>query len=200
LYFPLRTNTEQSSSLKQQRLVGYQISMNDELSRDRLVAHPVWSLTLRDGENVVGLVSPQKGPVASYGKVMANRTTLYKYLNPHMNVVLTVGGRPVSVDANMTTPTVESFACGVYVVDGVKGSILYQASLPSPGPGLKCNVKATLTENWLVYHYYDPEEAAVEEARGWRLVSVEFYEGEIDEKAMRYVCYYAWRPKANNYR
>jgi hypothetical protein len=187
LYFPLRTNTESSSSLKQRHLVGYQIGMNDELSRDRLIAHPVWSLTFRDGENVVGLVSPQKGPIASYGKVMANRTTLYKYLNPHLNVVLTANGRPVTINTNTTTPTAENSACGVYVVDTVKGSILYQALLPSPGPGLKCNVKATLTENWLVYHYYDPEEAAVEEARGWRLVTVEFYEGDIDEKTQRYV-------------
>ncbi|EKM76614.1 hypothetical protein AGABI1DRAFT_62973 [Agaricus bisporus var. burnettii JB137-S8] len=187
LYFPLRTNSKSPSppgSPRQRHLVGYQVGMNDELSRDRLIAHPVWTLSFRDGETVVGLVSPQKGPVASYGKVMANRTTLYKYLNPHMNVVLTDQrqGRPVTRDTNATTPTTEHPGCGVYVVDNVKGSILYEASLPSPGPGMKCNVKATLTENWLAYHYYDPEEAAVEEARGWRLVTVEFYEGDIDKK------------------
>jgi hypothetical protein len=171
--------------------------MNDKLTKDRLIAYPVWTLSLPEKEYIVGLVSPittaqEPGKVASYGKVLANRTTLYKYLNPHMRVVLTAL-QPVE-DMGATT-TEETRAgktvkgtgpgCGVYVVDTVKGSVLYHATLPAPGVGEKCDVKAALTENWLVYHYYDPEEGAVEEAKGWRVVSVELYEGNIDEKTKR---------------
>lgn len=162
--------------------------MNDALSTDRLVAYPIWTLSFAEDEDVVGLISPNKGPIASYGKVLANRTTLYKYLNPHMSVVLTAqrGVPSVAGDTNTTT-TLKAPGCGVYVVDNVKGSVIYRASLPAPGPGARCNVKAVLTDNWLVYHYFDPEEGAVEEARGWRVVSVELYEGGIDEKTKRYV-------------
>ncbi|KAF7343647.1 hypothetical protein MSAN_01985600 [Mycena sanguinolenta] len=65
---------------------------------------------------------PHVEPIVSLG----NRTTLYKYLNPRMFVVLTKG---------------ESSACGMYVVDGAKGSMLYGAG--STG----CDVHATLVEN-----------------------------------------------------
>lgn len=196
LYFPLRTSagstpTPNSGRPQQRRLIGHQITMNDALSKDRFVAYPVWSLSFSDDEDIVGLVSPNKGPIASYGKVLANRTTLYKYINPHMSVVLTsqrgsgVGSAAVNDNANTTATKYPS--CGVYVVDSVKGSILYRASLPAPGVGAKCDVKVLLTDNWLVYHYYDPDEGAIEEARGWRMVSVELYEGGIDEKTKRQV-------------
>lgn len=150
------------------------------------MAYPVWTLSLPENEDVIGLISPNKGPVASFGKVLASRSTLYKYLNPHMSVVLTAGrgGLTSAETTNTTAPSNPS--CGVYVVDTVKGTIIYRASLPAaPGLGAKCDVKAILTDNWLVYHYYDPEEAALEEARGWRMVSVELYEGDIDEKTKR---------------
>ena len=168
--------------------------MNDELSRDRLVAYPVWTLSLPEDEDVIGVISPSQDPIASYGKVLANRTTLYKYLNPHMSVVLTeqIPPSPSPAPTTSTGGTKEKGTlvqglreCGVYLVDGVKGTILYRVSLPAPGVGMKCDVKAVLAENWLVYHYYDPEEGAVEEARGWRMVSVEMYEGGIDEKTKR---------------
>jgi len=34
-----------------------------------------------------------------------------------------------------------------------------------------------LVENWLVYHYYDPEWTGPGLTKGWRMVSVELYEG-----------------------
>jgi hypothetical protein len=34
-----------------------------------------------------------------------------------------------------------------------------------------------LVENWLVYHYWDPDARNSGGAPGWRMVSVEFYEG-----------------------
>ena len=46
-----------------------------------------------------------------------------------------------------------------------------------------CDVRVSLTENWLVYHYYD--EGAGGETKGWRTVSVELYEGLVDQKTGR---------------
>lgn len=74
--------------------------------------------------------------------------------------------------------------CSVYLVDGVKGTVLYHATFAAAG-GI-CNTKATLTENWLVYHYYDEASQAPDGAKGYRLVSVEMYEGTgTDNKTRR---------------
>ena len=128
-------------------------------------------------QDILSLFARPTDPVASLGKVLGNRTTLYKYLNPNVLGVLT--GPP------STAPVSDKATCGVYLVDGAKGTILYQAVVPSLGG--RCDVKAVLVENWLVYHYYD-NDVGVNQAKGYRVVSVELYEGNgIDDKRRRYV-------------
>ena len=64
----------------------------------------------------------------------------------------------------------------------MKGTLVYHAEIRSSLRG--CEIKTALTENWLVYHYYEGME---ESAKGYRMVSVEFYEGQKeDEKTKRY--------------
>ncbi|KIJ24147.1 hypothetical protein M422DRAFT_56525 [Sphaerobolus stellatus SS14] len=127
-----------------------------------------WSASIDPSERVQAVIRRPYEPVASIGKVLGDRRTLYKYLNNHLMAVLT---------ASKTVPA----RCGVYLVDGAKGTVLYHASLPSVG-GV-CDTHAALTENWLVYHYYDEGSAAKDNAKGYRLVSVELYEGSgIDDK------------------
>ncbi|KAJ6568389.1 DUF1620-domain-containing protein [Mycena vulgaris] len=150
------------------RVVGHGLKLDPNLS-DKHVAFRTWGLSLPPGETVKAIIKPRLGPVASLGKVLGNRTTLYKYLNPRMFVVLTQG-----VDA-------VGAGCGLYVVDGAKGSVLYSAALPRAG-NEACDVHATLTENWLVYHYYDEAGLEEGETKGWRIVTVELYEGGLDEK------------------
>ncbi|PPR00992.1 hypothetical protein CVT24_000285 [Panaeolus cyanescens] len=97
--FPLKTAIEGRS-----RVMGHQVSppphssssnannnpdADDEDSNlprvPRPVAHPTWSLTLPPNEHVQALVpSLVKGPIASIGKVLGDRRTLYKYLNPRL--------------------------------------------------------------------------------------------------------------------
>ncbi|KAJ7803218.1 DUF1620-domain-containing protein [Mycena olivaceomarginata] len=151
------------------RVVGHALKLDPNLS-DKYVAHRTWGLRLPPGATVKEVVKPHVGPVASLGKVLGNRTTLYKYLNPRMFVVLTKG-----------TDAVDAPRCGVYVVDGAKGSVLYSAVVPGAST-TDCDVHATLTENWLVYHYYDGDGTREGETKGWRLVTVELYEGGLDEK------------------
>lgn len=142
---------------------------NDPVLGYKFMAYPAWTLALPDEEGVQSIVQPSHGPIASLGKVLGNRTTLYKYLNPNLFAVLT------------STHSVQPPTCGVYVVDAVKGSIIYRAQLPTHAGG--CNVKLTMSENWLVYHYYDEELATDGSAKGYRVVSVEFYEGkQADDK------------------
>ncbi|KAK2462583.1 hypothetical protein APHAL10511_005401 [Amanita phalloides] len=175
LSFPLSesVNDKQGGKAKK-RVVGHGVELNTHLS-DRYIAYPTWTLSFPADERMTRLVPISKGPIASLGKVLGNRTTLYKYLNPRLLGVLTEPEPDVAV-ADLDA----SAMCGVYIVDGVKGSIVYRAALPGmpsmPGGAPICDVKMCMTENWLVYHYYDPE------SKGWRMVSVELYEGLADHK------------------
>ncbi|KAG6836912.1 hypothetical protein H0H93_001278 [Arthromyces matolae] len=182
LNFPLRSNSEGVT-----RVIGHSIAPHyageqaaDDHDGERgYVAYATWTLGLPPDEVVKTMIPQIRGPVASVGKVLGNRTTLYKYLNPSLFLLLTA-------PASGTTTTK---SCGLYVVDGVKGSVVYKVSLPTflskDGRLGKdaCDIKASLAENWLVYQYYDPDWAGAGLSKGWKLVSVELYEGAgIDDK------------------
>ncbi|KAG6829349.1 hypothetical protein H0H92_004715 [Tricholoma furcatifolium] len=178
LHFPLRTNANGVA-----RVMGHSIGPHYEGPRGAdsddgergFVAHPTWTLGLPPGETVTTMIPPLRGPVASLGKVLGDRTTLYKYLNPRLFVVLTAPA----------PKTVHGKTCGLYLVDAVKGTVVYRVSLPAlNGVGKEaCDVKATLSENWLVYHYYDPDWEGAGLSKGWKMISVELYEGNgVDQK------------------
>ena len=159
------------------QVLGHQLGLNDELSSFH-VAFPTWGVSFDEGEEVVAIIrSANKGrDVASIGRVKGDRSTLYKYLNPHLSVVISAPSRA------FTSP---SGACGLYVVDTVKGTVLYHVSLPVVDG--KCDIQAVLDENWLVYSYYD-DGTEIGSAKGYRVVSVEMYEGYgPDEKISRCV-------------
>ncbi|TFK18337.1 DUF1620-domain-containing protein [Coprinopsis marcescibilis] len=161
LSFPIRTLTDDGN----QQIVGHKFGTGD-----RPVAYPTWSLTLPDGEQVQRMSPPAtKGPIASLGKVLGNRTTLYKYLNPRLVTTFTV------------SPT--RGLCGLYLLDATKGTVVYHTEVKAHS-GV-CDMQASLTENWLVYHYYEGEafDGDVKGTKGYRLVTVELYEGHgLDEK------------------
>ncbi|KAF5367352.1 hypothetical protein D9615_010290 [Tricholomella constricta] len=189
LHFPLRTNTPNGT-----RVVGHALGPHpggneddeDEEGMPAFVAHATWTLGLPPDEDVKAMLPSIRGPVASLGKVLGNRTTLYKYLNPRLFVLLTAPRPAAAVEGGDKGQT-----CGLYVVDAAKGSVVYRTGLPVVvGKGKEagkdaCDVKASLVENWLVYHYYDPEWTGTGLTKGWRVVSVELYEGTgLDEKTM----------------
>ncbi|PPQ95955.1 hypothetical protein CVT26_016121 [Gymnopilus dilepis] len=162
LSFPLRTSVED-----RKRVIGHQIAVSK--GHHKSLAHPTWSLALPPGEEVQMLLPRVRGPVASIGKVLGNRTTLYKYLNPRLFTVLTAAPA--------------RSMCGIYVLDSMKGTVVYHAEVKANLRG--CNVKTSFVENWLVYHYFEGEVAGgtAGGAKGYRMVSVEFYEGQkVDEK------------------
>lgn len=91
--------------------------------------------------------------VASFGRPLGDKSVLYKYLNPHLMVV-------TSYQASNQIGKVE-------VVDSISGDIAYSAEVQSIGP-----IKAKMVENWLVFFW--------KEMDGWRVGSVELYEGVND--------------------
>ncbi|KAH9476635.1 ER membrane protein complex subunit 1 [Psilocybe cubensis] len=205
LSFPLRAHVE-----SRHRIVGHKLGLPPkDQSHFKPTAYPTWAISLPAGEEIQALLpqAPTMGHakgsgVASVGKVLGSRKTLYKYLDERLFVVKTVARKnKVDEEGNAKTDVM----CGIYVVDSAKGTIVYHAEVkasppvPSsdapgtPGAGAGtvrgggCDIKTNLVENWLVYHYYEAEVAggSVGGAKGYRMVSVEFYEGQkADDKIM----------------
>jgi hypothetical protein len=143
----------------------------------------VWS-TSAGPHNIEAIIKPEGGAMASLGKVLGNRTTLYSYANPHAVAAIT--------SSPFTVP--DQHHCGVTIYDGVKGSILYQA--PTIAAQGSCHSAAIFTGNWLVYLADDgpvgPEAGSLSTTR---IVSVEFYEGDgPNGKTSRYKSLYTFTP------
>ncbi|KAJ9115119.1 hypothetical protein QFC22_005449 [Naganishia vaughanmartiniae] len=129
-------------------------------------AYPTWQLPLQAHERISHHAIQQGGPIASYGRVLGDRTTLYKYLNPHLiaySTFLDDGSNQASVN----------------VIDSVSGSIVYQTLIENVDTGK--GIPVVLAENWLVFTYTEKSPAG-KGGSGSRLVSVELFEGVEDEK------------------
>lgn len=164
LHFPLRA---------QRAILGHQLIPTVE-NTGRFTAYVTWRNEFPDGENIISMIARPTEPVASLGKVLGTKDTLYKYLNPHLIAVLTIS-------TSASPPT-----CGIYLMDGAKGTTIYHTIVPSADGA--CDVKLALTENWLVYTYYDADVSGSRQAKGQRIVSVELYEGQKpNDKTRRYV-------------
>jgi len=150
-----------------QQLTGHKFTT---VEHGRAIAFATWASSFPAGEKILSVIPRPSGPIASLGKVVGNRTTLYKYLNPHLSAVTTVS----------------STACGVYVIDVAKGNIVYHASIATNKGKGRCDLHVALVENWLVYVYWDEEYEWVGQTKGQKLVTVELYEGSIpDDKTRR---------------
>lgn len=135
-------------------------------------ASSTWRMSLQPHEHVNQRAAVQGGPIASYGRVLGDRTTLYKYLNPHLvaySTIFTDGSGQASVN----------------VVDSVSGSIIYQTLIENVD--VAQGIPVAMAENWLTFAY--TENASPEKgAAGYRLVSVELFEGDKeDDKQNRFV-------------
>jgi ER membrane protein complex subunit 1 len=160
-------------------------------------SHSAWRSGFAPGENVIGMTRSATAltgiPPASHGRVLGDRSTLYKYENPHLIAVLTKSHVRDANSAYESDHHQPHTRCTVYLMDSVKGTVLYNAVIPASRESLKgprldsaCDVKMSLVENWLIYHYYDDDASGVG-ARGWRVVSVELYEGGANVRTRRYV-------------
>jgi ER membrane protein complex subunit 1 len=162
--------------------MGHRIMTDDHLpGSDLFVGHSTWTLSLPPSEEIKAIISRPREPVASLGKVMGNRTTLYKYLNPHIVAVLTSNPGTVPASDLSSTPTSSKPSCGVYLIDQTKGTTIYRARVPAAAG--RCDVHAAFAENWLVYHYFDAEIGGTDKTKAYKVVSVELYEGNgVDQK------------------
>jgi len=118
-------------------------------------------------ELVTSINTPTRStPPASIGKVMGDRSVMYKYLNPHL-ILLT------------TQRIDDSGTASVYLLDSVSGAVLYSATHTSVDKSKK--IVALLCENWFVYSFYADEDLSSDlpTAKGYQLVVTELYESPL---------------------
>ncbi|XP_067615337.1 ER membrane protein complex subunit 1 isoform X2 [Eurosta solidaginis] len=95
--------------------------------------------------------------VHSQGRVMADRSVLYKYLNPNLVAVITQAPDPTY-----------KYLLNLYLIDAVSGLIVFamthrRARVP---------VHIVHSENWLAYSYYN------DKVRRTEITTIEMYEGK----------------------
>lgn len=131
-------------------------------------AEPVvaWSFQPGAGQKVTKIVArPSHDPVASIGRVLGDRTVLYKYLNP--NIIL------------VTTVSEEASKASFYLLDSVSGDVLHSSS--HEGVDTTQPITSALTENWFVYSLWSDisSTAALPSSKGYQLVVSELFESAV---------------------
>ncbi|KAF6108506.1 ER membrane protein complex subunit 1 [Phyllostomus discolor] len=137
---------------EQGRLCGYRL-------RKDLTTELSWELTIPpEVQRIVEVKGKRSSEhVHSQGRVMGDRSVLYKSLNPNLLAVVTE-----STDGHH-----ERTFIGIFLVDGVTGRIIHSSvQRKAKGP-----VHIVHSENWVVYQYWNTK------ARRNELTVLELYEG-----------------------
>ncbi|KAJ9218030.1 hypothetical protein DTO166G4_421 [Paecilomyces variotii] len=122
---------------------------------------PVWEFVPPRGQRILHATArPAHDPVASIGKVLGNRSVLYKYLNPNLALVTAVGDTSASF----------------YLLDGVSGKVLHAAT--QTGVDTTQPIASVISENWFAFSFW-ADTSDGEEAKGYQLVVSELYESPI---------------------
>ncbi|KFY11751.1 hypothetical protein V492_04276 [Pseudogymnoascus sp. VKM F-4246] len=139
------------------------------LKGDNAISTVTWTFKPVAGEKIIAVnARPAHDPVASIGRALADRSVLYKYLNPNIILVSTVA------EATSTA----SF----YLLDSISGTLLYStkhSNVDTTQP-----ITATLSENWFAYSFFgspgsSTSESALPEAQGYQLLIAELYDSEL---------------------
>ena len=97
-----------------------------------------WSFTRKDEEiiNVIG--RSHNHPTASIGISLANKSVLYKYLNPNTITIVTRSS--------------ENWL-NLYIIDGITGNVLFKESQTNENIDFE-SVNLVKDDNWIIYSYF----------------------------------------------
>ncbi|KAL4646018.1 ER membrane protein complex subunit 1 isoform X3 [Arapaima gigas] len=127
----------------QGRLSGFRLRKARELSLTDLSTELIWEVVIPPEVQKIVAVKGKRASehVHSQGRVMGDRSVLYKYLNPNLLAVVTE-----SVDTHQ-----ERSFVGVFLIDGITGRIIHEAvQRKARGP-----IHLVHSENWVVYEYWN---------------------------------------------
>ncbi|KAJ2389728.1 hypothetical protein H4S02_002224 [Coemansia sp. RSA 2611] len=119
---------------------GYRVACAD-VTEPWLAAEPAWEFVLPAGETLISATRYEHGAqhTALQGRVLGDRSVLYKYINPHLGVLATqraAGG------------------IAVYLIDRVSGRLLHSVVHEQAVVSRAHPFVATLSENRLVYQFW----------------------------------------------
>ncbi|KAJ3024406.1 UNVERIFIED_CONTAM: hypothetical protein HDU68_008195 [Siphonaria sp. JEL0065] len=135
----------------------------------KYIGKAIWSIDLPEGEVVADFAAKDRTePISSLGRVLGNRSVLYKYLNPNLLALATL--RETKATSNVY----------LYLVDTVTGSILHHsayAGAGNAGPGLD-SIFLLQVDNSILLSYFNhgPDRAEI-------LVEPETIGTEVDDGA-----------------
>jgi hypothetical protein len=122
------------------------------------VSETLWKWETMPGEKIIDFTRQDMSvKTNAIGRALNDRSIQYKYLNPHIAVVLT------------ESKNAENQAVlGVYALDTVTGSVVHtQSHIQAAAP-----VKSAIIDNWISYTYWDVKR------RRFHIESLEFYKGK----------------------
>ncbi|KAM0432212.1 hypothetical protein ACHAPT_004748 [Fusarium lateritium] len=124
----------------------------------------VWQLQLFPGQTIVDIAKPSShDPVASIGRVLADRRVSYKYLNPNTIVVAAANKAESSLS--------------VQLIDTVSGQVL--ASSSYGGVDSTKPISCTMAENWYActfFGQYTLDDGTKRSIKGYQIVVSDLYE------------------------
>lgn len=110
--------------------------------------------------NVVNMISrPMHDPVASIGKVLGDRSVLYKYITPNIALLTTLSSTSMSV----------------YLLDAVTGTVLHTSN--HAGVLSSFPISSVISENWFAYTFTSVN--AETKAMSSQIVISELYESSV---------------------
>ena len=118
-----------------------------------------WTFSPPNAKVVEITARPAHDPIASIGRVLGDRSVLYKYFTPNLALLTAISS---------TTLT-------IYLIDAVTGSVLHTSSHPGHHP--TSPTSAVLSENWFAYTFTstDPATGAISP----QLIISELYESSL---------------------
>ncbi|CAG0898332.1 unnamed protein product [Darwinula stevensoni] len=136
-----------------------------------LVGKEAWRVHFPVNTQRIEMISKKRQgeKVHSQGRVLGDRSVLYKYLNPNLFALATT-----SYDS------IAKYSLNVYLLDGVTGGILATANHKRARPPLHM----IHFENWLIYSYFN------EKLRRVEVASMELYEGTTQHNSTAFTSLY----------
>ena len=142
---------------------GFRFQRTEDLQKPVLA----WEFIPPAGERIVSVAArPMHDPVASIGRVLGDRSVMYKHLDKNMVLATTV---------NDLADT-----ASFYLLDAVTGGVVH--SMTHGGVDTSKSISTAMSENWLVYTFWGQGHLlneTVRPYRGYQLGVAELYESPL---------------------
>ncbi|XP_064611751.1 ER membrane protein complex subunit 1-like [Liolophura sinensis] len=161
-------------------LSGYRVDGSETCLPD-LYGDPVWAVNLQQKSQTITNVVPRRAieHVHSQGRVLGDRSVLYKYLNPNVVVVTAEGEETTSVTQASSAQKGPSYFLNVYLIDVITGHIVSHVNHKR----VKGPVHVVHSENWVVYNYWNQKNRRIE------MSVLELFEGKEQSNSTSFSSY-----------